>query len=360
MSLLTIRYPSALPAPQRATVAPVDRRALGTSDKPREARALARDRLARVTVTFPPMRAEAFAAFRAWWRDDLVLGSKWFVADWPNMQGAATKVYRFTAPPRWSFVPGGLWSITAELEIRGEGMDPVRAPAALFLAHFDASTFEEVTESNIPGAPASYVTAPGGFGSEAVFTSGQVLEQRRPGVNFLANDVWQWEAWLTLDDPTAYQFKTAFFLACFNSTTLRILMYVGVTSGGRAVQAQVFNSAAPGGGGPQSLSAISLGSQNISETERTHIRIVRDGATVTQWHDGELVAELDDPYSFNPADGLSDTRIFIGASPGSLVSPGGNVSGFAAYYRGKIDEVRFATELTDSGPFTPPSAPFNL
>lgn len=360
MSLLTIRYPSALPAPQRANVAPVERRALGTSDKPRDARALARDRLARVSVTFPPMREAAFAAFRDWWRDDLVLGSKWFVADWPNMQGAATKVYRFTAPPRWSFVPGGLWSITAELEIRGEGMDPVRAPAALMLCHFDGSTLEEVTGESFSGVPSSYASAPGGFGEEAVF-SGQGLEHRRPGVNFLDNDPWQIDAWITLDDPLARSYKTVFELGSYNGTTLRLMILIGVASGSTEVQCSVYNSAAPGGGGLQALEPIALNSNRISETERTHLRLVREGAELRQYHDGILVASETDPYSFNASDTFSDERAFFGGSASNLLTPGGSIAGFAAYYFGRIDEVRFATELTDAaGSFTPPSRPFNL
>ena len=105
---------------------------------------------------------------------------------------------------------------------------------------------------------------------------------------------------------------------------------------------------------------ISLGSALISETARTHIRVQRDGAGLFQYHDGILVARETDPYDFSAGDTFSDERVFIGSTPGNLLTPGGSVTGFAAYYFGSIDEVRFATELTDSGPFTPPSRPFNL
>ncbi len=357
MSLLVLRYPAALPCPQRANVAPVDRRALGTPDKPREARAQARDRLARVTVTFPPMSSAQYAVFRAWWRDDLELGGRWFVADWPNMRGAATLVYRFVGAPRWAFVPGGFFSISAELEIRGEGLDPVRMPETLFLAHLDGDAFEEVSESTMSASGSlSYATSATGFDREGVFTSSQALRLLTPNRDFLGRPQWQWEAFLTLDNPTIYQAKTVFYIATYPSANSqgRLLFLVQVSSGGAAVGVSVHDTSQIGF---ISLTNLSLGSNVISQTARTHVRVIRDGSTVSQWHDGVKVAEFTD-YDFSSADVYSDCRIYIGASPGALVS--GTESGFAAYYRGRIDEVRFASELTDAGEFTPPTRPFTL
>lgn len=357
---LYVEYPASLPVPQTSSIGPAERRLLSQESRPRDAAALSRDRLELERITWPPLSAAQVEELRAWWESTLAYGGRYFRATWPVPRGLTSCVRRLLEAPRWQFVPGGFWAISALCQVRGRGMDPTRPPLTRFLAHFDGDTYEEVTEASLSGIPSSYAASAAGFGQEAVFSSAPVLSQLRPGENFLNHEQWQFDVWLTLDDPLARQFKTVLEVASFNGTTKRIMLLIGVESGSSEVRASVWNSIAPGGGGEQSCNEISLDSRAISATDRTHVRVVRDGASVTQWHDGVLVAEFDDPYSFSSADTFADERLFIGAQAGNLLTPGGSVSGFVAPYYGRIDEMRFAIERTDDGAFDPPTRPFIL
>lgn len=119
-----IVYPAALPMPQTSIVSPVERRRLSDPSRPREAGPAERDQRKVEQISFPPMSVEQYAVFRAWWRDDLILGGAWFAADWPLPHGIVTAVRRFIGAPRWSFVAGGLWRITAQCEVRGLSLLP--------------------------------------------------------------------------------------------------------------------------------------------------------------------------------------------------------------------------------------------
>lgn len=121
-----IAYPASLPTPQTSGVASSERRFLATPERPRQARAIQRDRSYTEQLSFPPMRAEQYAVWREWWRNDLLEGGAWFSAEWPLPQGYGTAVRKFLAAPDWAFIPGGMWRISAVCEVRGAGQLPMK------------------------------------------------------------------------------------------------------------------------------------------------------------------------------------------------------------------------------------------
>lgn len=126
---MAIDYPLSLPVPQTMLVTPMDRAARSDPDRPREARALSRDRLDIVRATWPPLSPEQAAVFQGFWRDDIYQGGAWFNASWPLPQGTVPAVYKFIQQPRWRFVPGGMWRIEALLEKRGRTLRVVDGTA---------------------------------------------------------------------------------------------------------------------------------------------------------------------------------------------------------------------------------------
>lgn len=169
MTQVPVVYPASLPCPQTMVTAPAERRALATSSAPRDARALQRDRLSLEQVTFPPMLEADFVEFRRWWRDDLVLGGRWFSANWPTMRGSIAAIRRFRGAPRWSFIPGGFWQISAQLEVRGESLAPsVFESDASLLMLFEAAVGSQVFVDSIAGRVFEVVRNAGDFGSAAI------------------------------------------------------------------------------------------------------------------------------------------------------------------------------------------------
>lgn len=120
---MALDYPLSLPCPQTLLATPFDRAQFSDPDRPRDARALSKDRLAVIRVTWPPLSPDEAAVFQAFWKDDLLDGGAWFNATWPLPQGRVPAVFRFIEQPRWRFVPGGRWRIEAVLEQRGRTVE---------------------------------------------------------------------------------------------------------------------------------------------------------------------------------------------------------------------------------------------
>lgn len=119
-----LQSPPTLPVPQTSTVTPAERRALSDSNRPRDARALQRDRLDYERITWPPMAPAKTQVLLDWWRDELIYGGAWFSATWPLPRGFVSAVRKMREQPRWQFVPGGYWRISALCEVRGRGEVP--------------------------------------------------------------------------------------------------------------------------------------------------------------------------------------------------------------------------------------------
>lgn len=122
---VAIVYPMTLPIPQTSTVTPAERRALSDPQRPRAARAMQRDRLEFERITLPPLSETESDAFFTWWRDTLFRGGAWFAAEWPLPRGFVTAVRKFREQPRWQFVAGGDWRLSALCEVRGRGELPL-------------------------------------------------------------------------------------------------------------------------------------------------------------------------------------------------------------------------------------------
>lgn len=153
---MAIDYPAGLPIPQTSVITPLERRAMSDPEVPREARAQSRDRLQfeRATWIFTAAQVEVF---RAWWETDLRNGGAWFNATFPVPEGLVEKQHCFRTQPRYGFVPGGFWKVSAVLEVRGRGrpvdfgvpsvaagviawFDPINDPVTGTLAHSNSGT----------------------------------------------------------------------------------------------------------------------------------------------------------------------------------------------------------------------------
>lgn len=121
-------YPASLPCPQTSAASSVERRLMAPADRPLYAVAASRDRIIIENVTWPPMSPAKFVEFRRWWRDDLLLGGAWFAADWPLPSGSGMVARRFIGAPRWEWVSGGFWRVSASTEVRVRGELPMHYP----------------------------------------------------------------------------------------------------------------------------------------------------------------------------------------------------------------------------------------
>lgn len=113
--------PALVPCPQTSTVTPEEGRLLSESDRaPRAARLLERDERQFQTLTWT-LTAEQSAAFRDWWRTDLIEGGAWFEAPetWPTPEGLVVKLRRFVGAPSWGYMGVGVWQVACDCEVRG-------------------------------------------------------------------------------------------------------------------------------------------------------------------------------------------------------------------------------------------------
>jgi hypothetical protein len=137
--MASVSYPAGLPRPQTSTVTPAERRALSNADRPREARNVQRDRLEYERITWPPMTIADCDTLLTWWRTTLIYGGAWFAATWPLPRGLVSAVRKLREQPRWQFVPGGFWRLSALCEIRGRGVEPAASQMCEggYLENFD-------------------------------------------------------------------------------------------------------------------------------------------------------------------------------------------------------------------------------
>jgi len=364
MKLLVVSYPDSLPCPQRARVERVDPRQVSDQSYPREARSIWLDRLHTERVVFPPMNAAQFSAFREWWRDELVFGGSWFVASWPNIEAADTKVYRFLDAPVWSFVAGGFWQISAQVEIRGLGLDPIRPPETISLLHLDGSLLDAVGGSyqDIPDnlLPLPFVSSSAGFGQQGSFSYslggvGQsgITRVYAGSDPLIDTPEWQIDAFLTL---TAGSFGARTLVTISRDTSTPVqttLVSVQVGSGSTDLRTLVRTV----GSGIVEIPEVSLDSRDLVDGQRTHVRVTYRNGEVLQFHDGVPVAQLSGVTVDTVVASTTSTRISVGCTPSGGTA---GIPAFSAKMAGRIDEFRLATEVTDSGTFEVPDRPFTL
>ena len=120
----TITYPTSLPGPSSLDEVPPERRHTLGRPGPWHVREGGRERVYTEQATFV-LTAQQAAAMRSWWAQTLTYGGAYFAASWPSSRGAGTPQHRrFTAPPQWVPLGGGVWRMTAAFEVRGTGAAP--------------------------------------------------------------------------------------------------------------------------------------------------------------------------------------------------------------------------------------------
>lgn len=368
MSLLTLRYPTTLPCPQTSTVAPSEKRQLSDEARPRDARALQRDRLELERITWPPLTAAQAEEIRSWWRNDLVYGGAWFVANWPVPRGMVSCVRRFLEQPSWSFVPGGFWALSALCEIRGVGLDPVRSPETISLLHLDGDLADEVGGSyaNVPLAILAlpFVDSAEGFGQQGSFTyslggAGQSgITRTYSGSDPLIDTAqWQIDAMLTL---TAGGYPARTLVSITRDRVAPDVQTSLVTVQAQSASTEIRVQVRVVGAGNIDVPELVAGSRVITAGNRTHVRVTYRNGDVRQYHDGVLVALLEGVSIDASVASTTLTRISIGCAPAGGSGGPSSVVVFSGFMAGLIDEFRLASEVTDAGDFDVPNRPFTL
>lgn len=287
-----LTYPASLPCPQTARYAPLERRQMGTPERPREARALQRDRGATETATWPPLTTAQFETLMDWWRGNLVFGGAWFAATWPSPQGRVALVRKFIQQPRRTFMAGGFWRVTAMLEVRGVGELP-QLLGPLILLRFNGdqgSTFFRDEGS----AEAVWTTD----GTSAYLSTAQFIDGRSS--LYLNGDgtriATPYNAGVALTDG---DFTIEFWVRP-DSNPLDGRTWLGITNPGNFTAAWQFYTGLVGGAHPRKMSffwkdsdeveSFVASSVDLSPTVWTHIAATRRADRVSLWQDGVEVA----------------------------------------------------------------------
>lgn len=145
-----------------------------------------RDRRKFENVTFPPFDEMQAAAFRAWWETDLYKGSAWFEAEWPIPEGKVARTRKFIGAPKWEFIPGRFWRVSAYTEVRGLSMTPLEPGRLVFAS--DAVTFSDAAAvaSAAPSTNILLLKCDGADGSDIfVDSGGNNLVASNPGLGVL-------------------------------------------------------------------------------------------------------------------------------------------------------------------------------
>lgn len=122
--MTTLAYPSTLPNPGGSNETSNERRRKSELSGGREQFAgRQRDYLATQKLTWFLSPAESFV-FHDWWKADLKLGGAWFTAVWSSPSGWISVTRRFMTEPAWLNAGNGFWTVTADVQVRGRGMDP--------------------------------------------------------------------------------------------------------------------------------------------------------------------------------------------------------------------------------------------
>jgi hypothetical protein len=220
--MAAIAYPSGLPGPRAAPITSVERRLLSADARaPRQSRTGQRDRLAVQDLAWPAMTADEAATFYTWWRDDLIRGGAWFAASWPRPQGPGVGVRRFIGTPQWKSAGGGLWLVSAKVEVRGAGELPQTPAGGDPDAEWRIPVYEDTDRIAFNDEPPAYI--PWGDGTSGTDTSaawgwlaGQIFVQRftlTPDAPFSADwvpiDGDDWVPTVTLVDSSVYKVENA-------------------------------------------------------------------------------------------------------------------------------------------------------
>lgn len=125
---MTIYYPSGLPLGLQSgrsyqLVSPLVRTELSSGRARQRRRFTSVPQYARISWLFTDLQGQAF---EAWWRDQLIDGSQWFMCPLKTPLGIFSHDCRFTDVYSGPSVVGpNLWEYSAELELRVRAAPPV-------------------------------------------------------------------------------------------------------------------------------------------------------------------------------------------------------------------------------------------
>lgn len=357
-----VDYPDALPCPQVAVAAPLERRALSTQTRPRQARALQRDRGVLVNVTWPPMNAAQMTAWREWWSATLIYGASPFNASWPLPEGVVDAVWQFLETPRRSFVPGGRWIVSAQMEVRGVNLPVIRDPLPLFLLHLDGDLVDEIGATYAEDGPLisapTFVASSAGFDQQATFPgSGNVLARALypSAQRFVDASEWQLDAFVTVADASGLARTVIEIAGNDDAGAQRMLLWVNFTDVGDAVRVELDVRVRTGAASVAPLSVVDTDAARVPAGDRVHVRVTQRDGIVNAYLSGTLCLQRTGSV-FTAIDEAS-TQVTIGAALSGF-SLGDNF--YSSFMDGQIDEVRLCHEVTDAGEFDPPVRPFTV
>lgn len=122
--MIEIVYPSALPGPQKWTIKPTDRRASSSLRQPGNSyRARSRDKNEVASAEWMYDSAQ-MTVWKAWIKDTLVLGQRWFSKGTPGVTTSFRVVRYLLSTMRRQHLGNGVYLVTCDMEIRGLSLEP--------------------------------------------------------------------------------------------------------------------------------------------------------------------------------------------------------------------------------------------
>ena len=121
-----VRYPSDLPCPQADTdLVPRERRYISDISDVRNMRMFQQEfQATRNRINFIFTEEEA-REFREWYKNDILYGGAWFLADWPTLDKDKNVPHRFVGHPKYEWLYGGNPGMMGRQIGRGGAIQPV-------------------------------------------------------------------------------------------------------------------------------------------------------------------------------------------------------------------------------------------
>jgi hypothetical protein len=293
--------------------------------------------------------------FRDWWGDVLIMGAAWFSAAWPIPRGMVTAVRKFKGAPRFTYVPGGFWRISAVCEIRGVGELPFThvQPAATLLWHFDTDYVQatgDVLDSPMTtygGQPPFVIGTPAKFGVGAsqhnagyrVTTGGASLHNTFPASQADGTV----DFWILLGEGGGFGPFVALWAITKGSTSGIASLYLRRSNSSGLLELVISNLA-----GVETI--ILTSSFPLPLGAYTHIAVTREAGVTRLFIGGVLAATSVVVFDSEPA----GTSVYV------MVGNYWTDSSHATGMIGSIDELRHVNGAAAwVSSFTPPVAAYS-
>lgn len=278
----------------------------------------------------------------SWWRNNLVFGGAWFVADWPTPRGSVPVVRKFLTQPSRTYIAPGLWRWSAVCETRGLGEIPQAFGPLIQLRFTDGFSDEGSARAawSADGTPAEvstddYIDAPSSLYLPS--DTARIVTPYDASVALVSDD-----------------FTIEFWVHPI-SGSVGGRDWLGITDAAGFTSAWAFYTGLDGGLHPQRMSFFwhdSLDAETFISASIvtpgdtwTHFAATRKADRISLWQNGEEVAY---------ATGFTGS---IAEPAASFLTIGKNpTSGDSVGKRGYYDLVRiFRGRAIYTHPFTPPT-----